>query len=312
MAGRPDDSTPPAPSAVSRAGGERALCARAMRSRRRRRGPSALLAASLALSAVVAASPVAPARASGNVERIAPVQTRATSAVQDGKGILMTNAPYGYYTGRLFASDEVYELFLTHSRIYTYDLIVEPRPGGEILQCGWVESVVLMRGRAGTAPPSRCAGDPRQTFTRPSFGKWFNCAPQACVDGAATHLTDACDDRAYYNQVARAYRSGVPSSVRADGTYDYAGRLSAHERVFYRYTSLDGEAAIVRSKRFGWIFVSARCIAGHPTGGTAKVPSFALQDEKLATKIAVAARSIAAFLQRSLAAVQAAHAAAAS
>jgi hypothetical protein len=304
VTGRPDQPTPallPAAGHVRYGSAEDTDDARL---RARRRGGLALLLAGLALLVVLIASAPLAARADGNIERIEPVQTRATTATQDKNGILMTNAPYGYYTGRLFRSDKVYELFLTHSRIYTYDVIVEHRPGGDILQCGWVESVVLLKGRPGPAPDSRCAGDPRQTFTRPSFGKWFNCAPKACVDGAATRLTASCDNRAYYNQVIRPYRKGAPASVQADGLYDYAGKLAPRERVFYRYTSLDGEAAIVRSRRFGWVFLRARCIDGHPIGGTPKVPSIALQDQKIATNIAVAARSIAAFLERSAPLVQ--------
>jgi hypothetical protein len=299
VTGRPDQLTPavsPAAGHVRCGSGEASEVAQR---RRRLRSGLALLLAGVASLGVLVASPLAPARADGNIERIEPLQTRATTATQDKNGILMTNAPYGYYTGRLFRFDKVYELFLTHSRIYTYDVIVEHRPGGDILQCGWVESVVLLKGSPAPAPDSRCAGDPRQTFTRPSFGKWFNCAPKACVDGAAAKLTARCDNRAYYNQVIRPYRKGAPASVQADGLYDYAGKLAPHERVFYRYTSLDGEAAVVRSRRFGWVFVRARCIDGHPVGGTPKVPSIALQDQKIATNIAVAARSIAAFVQRS-------------
>jgi hypothetical protein len=39
------------------------------------------------------------------------------------------------------------------------------------------------------------------------------------------------------------------------------------ETVHYRYTSLDGRAAVVLTGRYGWVFLERSCIAGHPRGG---------------------------------------------
>jgi hypothetical protein len=224
---------------------------------------------------VAAALPSAPAgvASSGNIDAIPPVVTYTLDAKQDRKGVLITNSPYGYYTGRLFVNDKVTELFATKTRVYTYDMITENRGSRHIERCGWIESVVLRKGTHEAVPSSPCR-EPRSEISRPSFGREFNCAANVCIDGAPTHVTARCDDRAYYNRAPQLESSADARTIQ--GFYDYAGPINRQLPVYYRYTSLDRQAAIIRTRAYGWVYVDRSCIAGYPRGGTPKPLPLAL------------------------------------
>jgi hypothetical protein len=239
----------------------------------RRAGRTALV--TLVSVAVLAADPAAP-DSSGDIQPVTPVVTHIRNINQDGKGVLMTNSPYGYYRGRVFATDSVTELFATGGKDNTFDMISQDREKRHITQCGWIESSVLRRGRTQPVAYSPCQRDPRAFLDRNSFGKGFNCPPSKCVDGThSTHLTSQCDGKVYYN-LAPKRQSSIRSA--ASGTfsdfYDYAGKVNSLVPVHYRYTTLDGQAAVVRTRDYGWVFIHKVCIAGYPQGGTPKrVPS---------------------------------------
>jgi hypothetical protein len=262
-------------------------------------------AALAALVVLVSPAAATVARASGNIEPIPPLVTYTLDAKQDRKGVLITNTPYGYYTGRLFVSDRVTELFVTKSRVYTYDMITQDRGPEHFVQCGWIESVVLRKGTPAPASDTPCT-EPRGLIERPSFGRGFNCAPSVCIDGAPTHLTAQCDDRAYYN---RTFPSVVaPQATAAQAIprmYDYAGRIDTSLPVYYRYTTVDNRAVVIRTRQYGWVFVEKSCIAGYPRGGTPKPLPLALAPPMIMGKARALELSVASATIRSGATVSA-------
>lgn len=215
-------------------------------------------------AAALAAPGTALAVGSGNIHSLAPVVTHIRDINQDGKGVLITNAPYGYYRGRVLVGDTVTELAVTGGEDNTYDRVVQPRGSRRFFQCGWIETDTLHKGSSAPGAPSSCPQPLRAEFARAGIGKDFNCAISACLGGTrATPLTAACDGRAYYNRAPEGSPSGP------ERFFDYAGQLRRGETVHYRYTSLDGRAAVVLTTPYGWVYIQRSCIAGHPRGGPA-------------------------------------------
>jgi hypothetical protein len=241
------------------------------------RGAGRTALVTLVSVAVLAADPAAP-DSSGDIQPVTPVVTHIRKINQDRKGVLMTNSPYGYYRGRVFATDSVTELFATGGKDNTFDMISQDRGERHITQCGWIESAMLRRGRIQPVASSPCQRDPRAFLDRNSFGKGFNCPPSKCVDGThSTYLTPQCDGKVYYN-LAPKRQSPIRSAASAKFSdfYDYAGKVNSLEPVHYRYTTLDDQAAVVRTKDYGWVFIHKVCIAGYPQGGTPKRAPLAL------------------------------------
>jgi hypothetical protein len=224
--------------------------------------------ARLVLCALAAAALAAPAAApatttSSNIRTVAPLVTRIRAINQDGKGVIITNAPYGYYRGRVLSPDAVTKLAVTRAEDNTYDRISQVRGAQRFVQCGWIESDTLRTpGRAAGA--AACPQSMRAAFDRNSFGKDYNCAVSACLGGTkGTPLSSTCDNRAYYNRAPDSAAGGRESF------FDYAGPMRHGELVHYRYTTIDGAAAVVLTQRYGWVYLARSCIAGHPRGGPA-------------------------------------------
>jgi hypothetical protein len=218
-----------------------------------------------ALAAFALAAPAA-ARAvgSGNIRALTPVVTHIRDINQDGKGVIITNAPYGYYRGRVLVGDTVTELAVTGGEDNTYDRISQPRGRRRFVQCGWIETATLEKGSVRTGAATACVQSLRAGFDRNSIGMDFNCAVSKCLGGTkSTPLTSGCDDRAYYNRAPDTVQGG------REQLFDYAGQMRPGETVHYRYTTLDGRAAVVLTGRYGWVYLARTCIAGHPRGGPA-------------------------------------------
>src|SRR6476659_2800814 len=132
------------------------------------------------LCALVAAGLAVPGAAhavgSGNIRSLTPIVTQIRDINQDGKGVIITNAPYGYYRGRVLVGDTVTELAVTGGEDNTYDHIVQPRGGRRFVQCGWIESATLEKGVRRPGFASHCPRTLRAAFDRNSIGKDFNCA----------------------------------------------------------------------------------------------------------------------------------------
>jgi hypothetical protein len=217
--------------------------------------------AALTMLAGFALQPAEQASASGGIHPIPGVVTHIRDINQDGAGVLVTTGPYGYYQGRLFAADRVTEMLTTPGGENIFATISQDRGSTHHVQCGWVESATLRKGRSQPAARSSCHWD-RRSLERDSFGKDFNCPPSKCLGGTAhTQLSRQCDDHAYYN-------FAPPQTPDTIGSfYDYAGRLAGREVVHYRYTTLDGRAAVVKTARYGWVYIPRSCITGQPRGG---------------------------------------------
>src|SRR6476659_446510 len=104
------------------------------------------------LCALVAAGLAVPGAAlaigSGNIRPLTPLVTQIRDINQDGKGVIITNAPYGYYRGRVLVGDTVTELAVTGGEDNTYDSVEQPRGSRTFVQCGWIESATLRKGTA--------------------------------------------------------------------------------------------------------------------------------------------------------------------
>jgi hypothetical protein len=219
--------------------------------------PCAVVAAALA-------APSAATAASDNIRPHAPVVTEIRDINQDGKGVIITNAPYGYYRGRVLVGDTVTELAVTRAEDNTYDRIEQPRGDRTFYQCGWIESATLEPGKRRPGVATACPQDMRAAFDRNSFGKDYNCAVSKCLGGTkSTPLTAGCNNRAYYNRAPESPAGG------RERLFDYAGPMRRGETVHYRYTSADGRAAVVLTEPYGWVYLARSCIAGHPRGGPA-------------------------------------------
>src|SRR6476659_9788924 len=112
------------------------------------------------LCALVAAGLAVPGAAhavgSGNIRSLTPIVTQIRDINQDGKGVIITNAPYGYYRGRVLAGDAVTEMAVTGGEDNTYDRIVQPRGDRRFIQCGWIETDTLRKGRPTPGASSSC------------------------------------------------------------------------------------------------------------------------------------------------------------
>jgi hypothetical protein len=218
----------------------------------------------LALVLMLVAPAAARAVGSGNIRPLTPVVTHIRDINQDGKGVIITNAPYGYYRGRVLVGDTVTELDVTGGEDNTYDQIVQPRGARRFVQCGWIETATLEKGSVRPGVTTDCAAGLRPGFDRDTIGKDFNCAVSKCLGGTkSTPLTASCDGRAWYNRAPDSTEGG------REQLFDYAGRMRRGETVHYRYTTLDGRAAVVLTGTYGWVYLARSCIAGHPRGGPA-------------------------------------------
>lgn len=185
-----------------------------------------------------------------------------------GPGVWITNEGSGYYIGRAFKDDMMQKNLYSDSGDYVYGII--ERGWNKVKQCGWIESRhVSLKARV--VEDSECSPHIERLKKRWTFGKKFNCTPRACVDGKETELSadKACDNKFYYN-----YAPGKKSArhmsypTTESGFFDYAGRQ--YGEVRYRYTTKNSQAVVVRSYKYGWGYMDASCIDGHPRGGPKK------------------------------------------
>ena len=185
-----------------------------------------------------------------------------------GPGVWVTNEASGYYIGRSFRGDTMEKHINSTSDDYAYGLI--KRGWNKLEQCGWIESSAITPN-VPLAEKSDCAPHLERLKKRWSFGKKFNCLPARCVDGKETTMSrnKACDHKFFYNYAPPKKGSRNISFPETEGgLYDYAGRQ--YGEVRYRYTTKDSRAVVVRSYKYGWGYLEADCVDGHPRGGPKK------------------------------------------
>ena len=199
------------------------------------------------------------------------------------QGAWITFEESGYYEGRYLPDegDKVHVVGFDRSRSYAAVVVDHNDNGIHIDQCGWMMTVAVPRSALKSKKPKhfldkekeRCLEDLPLFRNRYSFGKGFNCLPHQCVDGTvATNLAPVCDYKTYYNYLPFG-GSKLIRRERAhtdDGFYDYAGQLNPADIVHYRFTTLDSQAAVVRTGSYNWIYMQRSCVDGDLQGGVLK------------------------------------------
>jgi hypothetical protein len=196
--------------------------------------------AAAVLASVLAAGPAA----AGTRHSIVTADSPSTGAPVVGGGSWITNKDNGYYLGRAMPGttfdDEVTDSGNWHfGRAFNPDM------------CGWV-----MPGSMGTLVDT--VADSCSTTTmanlshRRTVGGDFNAMAHQATDGTSAS-TNGCT--LFYNYfVGTAFAGGANGGHWANA----AGAVSA--TVAYRFTTLDGLAAVVRDPALGWGFVPIGCV----------------------------------------------------
>jgi hypothetical protein len=191
-----------------------------------------------------------------------------------GKGHWVASELDGYYIGRIFRKDN-FSLMKDgdYQGLGAYGEIL-PENSNQPRMCGWlIERALRYIGHGGQYPRNTgCDPYLKQLKDPSTFTKGLNGRPSEYVDGAPTKLTAKCNREAWYNFAARRKGFNNLSFPRGvTGLYDRAGKLKKKGTYYYRYTTPDGKAAVIRDPyKYGWIFVDKKCINGYPQGGTPK------------------------------------------
>jgi len=195
------------------------------------------------------------------------------------QGTWITN-PQGYYLGRAFGHDKIKIVSASSANSPIPSAIIQERGARHITVCGYLAPGAVSRPentssqhRFGQQNP--CSRKLGKLASRYSFGKDFNCPPHQCVDGAPTtqmSLTAKCNDKVYYNYIPRTQNSAYVASTKAKGRfYDYAGKVKPGSKIYYRYTTLDNTAVVVRVEgKRNWLYEKESCVRKNLRGGTPK------------------------------------------
>ena len=198
----------------------------------------------VAIAALLTTLVSATTASAGTRHSIVTADSPSTGAPVIGGGSWITNKDNGYYIGRAMPGttfdDEVTDSANWHfGRAFNPDM------------CGWV-----MPGSMGTEVDT--VADSCSTTTladlshRLTVGKDFNAKAHLATDGTSA-TTNGCT--LFYN-----YFVGTDFAGGANGGHwaNAAGAVAAS--VAYRFTTLDGQAAVVRDSALGWGFVPIACV----------------------------------------------------
>lgn len=195
-----------------------------------------LVAAALCLGAT-------PAHA-GTRHTVVTADSPSTGQPVTGGGSWIVNKPSGYYLGRTMPGT-TFDNEVTSSSNWHYGRGYNPD------MCGWVMPGSL--GATVDTVADSCSSDTESGLShRLTVGKDYNAAAHVAQDGSAV---PAGSCTLYYN-----YFVGTNFAGGANGGHwaDAAG--SASSTVYYRFTTLDGHAAVVRDPALGWGFVPLGCV----------------------------------------------------
>ena len=199
-----------------------------------------------ALSVAAAGLAMAPANA-GTEHAVITANSPSTGQPIAGGGSWLVNKPSGYYLGRAVVGSHFDNTF-TSPAGWHYGRAGSPN------MCAWA-----MPGSLGTItghPADSCSSATRDLLThRRTVGKDFNAAAHEATDGTVVPA-GACP--LYYN-----YFVGTDFAGGANGGHwnHFAG--TTESTVRYRFSTLDGGAAVVRDTTLGWGFTPASCV-GRP------------------------------------------------
>lgn len=209
----------------------------------RRRGRVGLILGLLAMLGTAAVAAAGPA-AAGNVWAIQTANSPSTGLPITGGGSWIVNKPSGYYIGRELPGGWFDDEQTTTGNWHW------GRAMTQIDMCGWA-----MPGSMGSFVES--VSDSCSTTTQSNMshrlyiGENFNAPAHATGDGTAIPANPAC--ALYYNYF---YGTSFPSN----GGHWANSPGNAGSTVYYRFTTRDGAAAVVRDPNLGWAFIPISCV----------------------------------------------------
>jgi hypothetical protein len=184
-----------------------------------------------------------PARA-GHAHTIQTANSPSTGLPVTGGGSWIVNRANAYYIGRLPAGS-TFDDEVTDGNNWHYG-----RAFGNIQMCGWAMPGSMGAYR-GDIADSCSAATMNQLSHRRYVGRDFNAPAHAETDGTPVPAYAGCG--LYYN-----YFYGTDFTSNYGHPADYAGGISSW--VSYRFTSNDGNGAVVRDPVLGWGFTYVGCV----------------------------------------------------
>jgi len=235
---------------------------------------SALLLAAVALCTVAVAEghALGRLRAAGQLQAAVEAEAEAAGPAQPGKkdnghmyplsvtkaqpeqgpGVFLANTPGGFYMGRVMPGETffaAYEYTSTTKSQYYW--------GHSRSACFWLGPPQQVKGMTGyttvkhtekVRTSSTCKASLAKLRNDATFAKDLNCPIHKGTFGARTTMNKA--SKLYWNLTWKSDYSG--GALR-----DFAKDLPAGSQVFYRFTTRDGQAAVVQVPGVGWGFVPA-------------------------------------------------------
>lgn len=190
----------------------------------------------------------------------------------------LANEPSKFSLGTVDKQDRFRQIMPSFSGNWAFGRVVSKNKD-EPEHCGWVEDTILQDDTVHAPQKDPCITF-RNLLKNPyTFGKDFNCKPGVCVDGKPVTITlkSGCIPTVWgnYANKQRDY-SNLTFPRTPGGLYDRLRGLQLNEVVRYRYTTKDGQAAMVRVDvddygNGGWTFIDRDCLPDKISkGGTRK------------------------------------------
>jgi hypothetical protein len=193
-------------------------------------------------AASVLAMPV-PASA-GHVHLIQTANSPSTGQPVTGGGSWIVNKPSGYYVGRAVVGS-VFDNEVTSAANWHYG-----RASTTVNMCGWVMPGSLGAGQGDTA--DTCSSATLDAIShRRTVGRDYNAPAHATGDGTAAAANTGCT--LSYN-----YFYGTDFGSNGGHWANAAGNPAG--TVYYRFTTNDGGAVVVRDPNLGWGFLPIGCV----------------------------------------------------
>lgn len=200
-----------------------------------------LLAAAITLLATTAWPATATA---GTRHSVVTADSPSTGAPVTGGGSWITNKDNGYYLGRAMPGT-TFDDEVTDAHNWHFGRAFNPN------MCGWV-----MPGSMGTLVDTvadSCSTTTMATIShRLTVGRDFNAPAHQATDGTSS-TTNGCT--LFFN-----YFVGTDFASGANGGHWASPAGTASASVAYRFTTRDGQAAVVRDPALGWGFVPITCV----------------------------------------------------
>ncbi|MEU5691773.1 hypothetical protein [Actinosynnema sp. NPDC020468] len=194
------------------------------------------------LVGLVVAAAVPGVAAAGTEHVVVTANSPSTGQPVTGGGTWLVNKPSGYYLGRELPGGR-FDNEETSPAGWHYG-----RAGGPDL-CSWAMpgSLGAVTGR----PPDSCSATTRERLShRRGVGRDYNAPAHEATDGTSV-AAGTCT--LYYN-----YFHGTDFPSNGGHWANPAGPVGGSVR--YRFTTLDGRAAVVRDPALGWGFVPLSCV----------------------------------------------------